>query len=68
MVQINGQALVALAHQNHVTYRLEDLVQCLGDPEEVIQKLRIAKLMFKGEKGRLLAIVKIQAFARSWKA
>lgn len=42
----------------------EDLISCLVNMEEVAGFLKLAKLMFKGENGRVLAATYI---AKRWK-
>lgn len=65
LATIDGKKVARLAVQNKKpTLNMNELLDCVVNSEEVNQVLRIPSLMFKGPKGRDLAIVKIQNFWR----
>ena len=64
LATIDGKKVARLAVQKKKNLNMNELLDCVVNSEEVNQVLKIPSLMFKGPKGRDLAVVKIQSFWR----
>ena len=68
LAYIDGKKLAKLAIESRKAYEINELMDCIVNSEEINKILKIPSRMFKGSKGKSLAILKIQSFWRMWAA
>jgi hypothetical protein len=58
LANVDGKLLAELALDRKMP-SVEDLVECIVNKDEILKIIKLPKLMYKGEKGKLFAVIKI---------